>query len=61
MFRYLARHYHPANMVVCVAGGVEHQEGVEGLSYALGAWPRRERMAYLPVAEAQSEPTLCRL
>lgn len=56
MFRYLARHYHPADTVITVAGGIEHQEVVEELSSALQAWPHKEREAYLPVEEAQCEP-----
>lgn len=59
MFRYLARHYHPANTVVSVAGRIEHEEVVEELSLALEAWPRKEREAYLPVEEAQREPRVC--
>ncbi|MFQ5886889.1 MAG: M16 family metallopeptidase, partial [Anaerolineae bacterium] len=58
MFRYLARHYHPADTVISVTGGIEHQEVVEELSSALQAWPHREREAYLPVEEAQCEPRL---
>lgn len=58
MSRYLARYYHPANTVISVAGGVEHQEVVEELASALQAWLSREREAYLPVEEAQSEPRL---
>jgi len=57
MFRYLTRHYHPADTVISVAGGIEHQEVVEEL--ALQAWPPKEREAYLPVDEAQREPRLC--
>ena len=59
MFRYLARHYHPANTVITVAGGIEHQEVIEELSSALEVWPHREREAYLPVEEAQCEPQVC--
>jgi len=59
MFRYLARHYHPANTVVGVAGQIEHQEVVEESSSALEGWPRKEREAYLPVEEAQCEPRVC--
>lgn len=59
MFRYLARHYHPANTVISVAGRIEHQEVVEELSSALQAWSRKEREAYLPVEEAQCEPRVC--
>ncbi len=58
MFRYLARHYHPANTVISVAGGIEHEEVVEELFSPLGPWPRGEREAYLPVEEAQCEPRL---
>jgi len=58
MFRYLDRHYHPANTVVGVAGGMEHREVVEELFSALEAWPCREREGYLPVEEAQFEPRL---
>ncbi|MFQ6000116.1 MAG: M16 family metallopeptidase [Anaerolineae bacterium] len=59
MFRYLARHYHPANTVVSVAGRIEHQEVVEELSSALESWPCKERESYLPVEEAQCEPRVC--
>ncbi len=58
MFRYLACHYHPANTVVSVAGGIEHQEVVEELSSTLEVWPGKEREAYLPMEEAQREPRL---
>ncbi len=56
MFHYLARHYHPANTVISVAGGIEHEEVVEELSSALEAWPLKGREAYLPVEETQCEP-----
>lgn len=59
MFRYLARHYHPADTVISVAGGIEHQEVVGELSSALETWPGKEREAYLPVEEAQREPRVC--
>ena len=59
MSRYLACHYQPANTVVSVAGGIEHQEVVEELSSALESWLGKEREAYLPVEEAQCEPRLC--
>ncbi|MCJ7668156.1 MAG: insulinase family protein, partial [Anaerolineae bacterium] len=59
MSRYLACHYQPANTVISVAGGIEHQEVVEELSSALESWLGKEREAYLPVEEAQCEPRLC--
>lgn len=59
MSRYLACHYQPANTVISVAGGIEHQEVVEELSSALESRLGKEREAYLPVEEAQCEPRLC--
>ncbi|HEX79060.1 MAG TPA: insulinase family protein, partial [Dehalococcoidia bacterium] len=38
MLSYLKRHYLPGEMVVSIAGGLEHKESVEAADRALGDW-----------------------
>ena len=59
MLEYLAHQYSPNNMVVTIAGNIQHQEMLTAVSQALGNWsnqqPRPEYSAYIE----QHNPRLC--
>jgi predicted Zn-dependent peptidase len=55
---YLARQYVPNNMVVSVAGAVEHAQVVEAIDKALGDWPRGVPSSWYPAVNGQHEPRL---
>jgi predicted Zn-dependent peptidase len=52
MLGYLKRHYLPVDMVVSVAGSIEHREAVAAVNRALGSWSGRAKLpAYKPYKE----------
>lgn len=56
MVEYKEAHYTPENMVVAVAGGMEHIDWVAKLSTKFGALESGIKNQYQPVKEAQTEP-----
>lgn len=50
MLEYLAHHYLPDNMVLAIAGNIQHEETVTAVSQTLGGWsgqqPSPEYLAY---------------
>ncbi len=53
---YIARQYVPNNMVVSVAGDVNHGQVVEMLASAFADWPRGDPAAWLPARDEQESP-----
>lgn len=53
---YLARQYVPNNMVVAVAGAIEHDEVVEAVGSALGDWKRGVASDWLPATDGRTAP-----
>jgi predicted Zn-dependent peptidase len=52
MLGYLKRHYLPVDMVVSVAGSIEHREAVAAVNRVLGSWSGRAKLpAYKPYKE----------
>lgn len=58
LLSYMRHYYVPGNVVVSLAGQVEHQEAVEELARLLGDWSDGERRGFLPAHDDQSEPRL---
>jgi len=58
LLAHLERHYGPANCVVSLAGGIEHEEVVEKLSDYLGDWARREPSQHQPARDDQAQARL---
>jgi predicted Zn-dependent peptidase len=52
--RYYRRHYTPANLVVAVAGNVEHERVVAAVAEGLGSWAEGEALP--PAALARTAP-----
>ncbi len=50
---YLRRQYVPNNIVISVAGAVEHGEVVDAVSAALGEWQRGEPSTWFPAIDGQ--------
>jgi len=50
---YLHRQYVPNNVVVSIAGAVEHQEVLELMGAALGDWPRGIPSGWFPAVNGQ--------
>jgi predicted Zn-dependent peptidase len=57
-WEYLARQYVPNNMVVAVAGAVEHDDVVAAIEGALGDWQRGVPSSWFPAVNGQGEPRL---
>jgi len=58
MLDFLASHYLPENMVVSIAGDIQHEEVVDVVSQALGKWTNQQpRSGYLAYEE-QPNPRL---
>lgn len=53
--RYLERHYGAGNMVVSIAGGIDHQEAVDSLTDAFGTWQSAPPQKYVAVENGQSQ------
>ena len=53
---YLRRQYVPNNMVVSVAGAVEHAQVVEEIDRALGSWERGVPSSWFPAVNGQDAP-----
>ncbi|MDE3096945.1 MAG: insulinase family protein [Chloroflexota bacterium] len=53
---YLRRQYVPNNMVVAVAGAIEHGRVVEEVGRALGDWGRGEPAQWFPAVNEQAAP-----
>lgn len=53
---YLRRQYVPNNIVVAVAGAIEHDEVVQFMHGALGDWPQGTPSAWIPAVNGQDEP-----
>jgi len=58
LLAYLKRHYQPSNIVVSVAGDVEHQVVVERIAPFLADWTVGEAASYQPAQNGQTEPRL---
>jgi len=56
LLAYKNSHYLPNNIVVSVAGNVEHEGVVKQIAAHLGDWARGEVALYLPAKDGQSEP-----
>lgn len=52
---YMHRQYVPNNVVVAVAGAIEHDEVVQATAEALGDWPAGEPSAWFPAVDGRSE------
>jgi len=55
---YLRRQYVPNNMVVAVAGAIEHEEIVDFVGGALGDMPSATPSHWIPAVNGQQEPRL---
>lgn len=53
---YLRRQYVPNNIVVAVAGAIDHQEVVDFFSDALGDWRSGSPSAWIPAVDGQTSP-----
>lgn len=55
---YLKQQYVPRNMVVSIAGAVEHDQAVESVARVLGDWQGGTPAPWIPATNGQSEPRL---
>jgi predicted Zn-dependent peptidase len=53
---YLKRQYVPNNIVIAVAGAIEHDEVVAAVGDALGDWKRGKPAKWFPAINGQREP-----
>jgi predicted Zn-dependent peptidase len=58
LLAYLKRHYQPSNIVVSVAGNIEHEAVVGEIAAFLGDWAAGGGLSYRPVEDHQAEPRL---
>ncbi len=58
ILNYKNRLYNPSNLVVAVAGKLEHERVTEEARKAFGALPRRQRNRFSKVQEKQSKPQM---
>ncbi len=49
---YLQTQYVPSNIVIAVAGNVDHEEVVSAIQWALGDWPAGHPVSWLPAVES---------
>ena len=56
LLAYMKSHYLPNNIVVSVAGNVEHEAVVKQIAACLGDWTRGEVAPYQPAKDGQTEP-----
>jgi len=55
---YMRHYYVPGNVVISLAGHVEHQKVVDELAGLLGDWSDGERRDFLPAEDNQTSPRL---
>jgi predicted Zn-dependent peptidase len=55
---YMRRQYVPNNIVLAVAGAIEHEEVVAAIQGALGDWQRGAPSAWIPAVNGQHEPRI---
>ncbi len=53
-FEYLKRQYVPNNIVVAVAGAIDHDEVVQFIHHALGDWERGTPSSWIPAVDGHS-------
>lgn len=58
LLTHLKHHYQPSNIVVSVAGNVEHEAVVEKIAAFLGDWAVGEVASYRPAEVNQTDPRL---
>jgi predicted Zn-dependent peptidase len=58
LLAYAARHYTPDNVVVSVAGCIEHDAVLAEIQKLLGDWQGKASGSFLPVTDKQAEPRL---
>jgi predicted Zn-dependent peptidase len=58
LLAYLKCHYQPSNVVVSVAGDVEHQAVMEKMAPFLTDWTAGEVASFQPAEDGQTEPRL---
>ena len=59
MLGYLAAQYQPSNMVVAIAGNLQHQEIVNAVGQVLGGWSNRQKPAVYSAYKEQAVRRLC--
>lgn len=59
MLSYLRSHYGPRDIVISVAGNLEHDAVVEQVAALLGDWESEETTSYQPFEDEQAEPQVC--
>src|SRR3989440_2595369 len=55
-YTYMRRQYVPNNIVISVAGAVEHDAVVEAVTEALGDWERGTPSSWFPAIDGQESP-----
>ena len=58
IWEYMQQQYNPANTVVAVAGNIDHEEVVDQVGKATGAWQPREILDWEPATGEQTEPVV---
>lgn len=58
---YLQRQYVPNNMVIAVAGAIDHDEVVAAVDLSLGDWERGVPSAWFPAVNGQNGPRVAML
>jgi predicted Zn-dependent peptidase len=56
--QYMQRQYVPNNIVIAVAGAIEHEEVVAAIEGALGDWQRGAPSPWFPAVNGQHEPRI---
>jgi len=59
MLSYIARRYTPNNMVVSIAGDMQHEQAVAQIEQLLGEWSARELSRNYMTNDKQTEPRMC--
>jgi len=59
MLEYLTHHYLPNNMVITIAGNIQHQEVVTAVSQVLGTWSKLQLCPEYSAYIEQKNPRLC--
>ena len=58
LLAFAGRHYTPDNMVVSIAGNIEHEAVLDEVTRLLGDWQGKHEGAYQPVTDGQAAPRL---
>ena len=58
IWEYMQQQYNPANTVVAVAGNIDHEEVVDQVGKATGAWQPREILDWERATGEQTEPVV---